>query len=475
MYAVGDSVSATGYYDPTTGFFRAASMKLLSTPAPAPTPFVAPSTIPYAHLTNFAYYPPSSTCSTWGSTLSFAYPDHYNMIAALHACGVKTISYISPSMPQTGEDDLKISYGSTANPSTTPAPSPGPYYGALAVDGTGKLVYTYNGSGLLMDPRATPAPAYYSTSINDAIKTAQTYNSGQLPDLIFSDNSDEVYGASANPAGYTGQTQWSAATSTLLGKVTETSPVPLILNTLGLPTAFSVPSSQDSIANIMLPVKSNAIVGGAMLENTYWGNKNLSGYDLGNGTTGSAWQSQEDMELADITSHKFFNALANGTFTTYVKNAGGAGAAASLGARMYVYASTLLTYDPSQFCGLPAPGCLLYGEEMQPASKVDAYPETSLIPLYPVQSAQSSVDELRVGTSTLYKREFLGCYYRKAFVGKCAIVVNMSNSATVAVSLPQYTHSFVLVGGAIADGGTANTTGPAVTQLGPNSAAILLP
>lgn len=366
-------------------------------------------------------------------------------------------------MPQNGEYELTATYGGSSL-SATPAPSPGPYYGVLAKDCSGNLSKSYNGTGLELDPHASNASAYLSDSINHAITQAASWNGGDTPEYIFHDNSDEIYGLSAQPCTWKGQNDWATVTlgdynaANVQGK-------PVILNTLALITAYSVPPADDTIANVTIPLQSANVAGG-MYEGWVWGNQNQSGYSTLTGK-GSSWQSQEDTQIAVVKMNKIFNALANGPFTTY-ENTNGAGSANGVAARMYVYASLLLTYDPK---------LTLWGEEVtNTTSGWMQFPEEGFVAMYPVVPTANikSILDLQRGTNGPYAREYLGCYYRGSYLGACAVVVNPSTSI-VAISLPAYQHSMVLTGSDIIDGGTATFAGPAVTSLPAKSAAILLP
>jgi hypothetical protein len=138
-------------------------------------------------------------------------------------------------------------------------------------------------------------------------------------------------------------------------------------------------------------------------------------------------------------------------------------ASTETGMRVYVYASFLLGYDPAY---------AMLQEAFTTSSGFPVMPETGLVAENPLTTAASASGYQAPGGS--YFREFAGCYYRGAFVNNCAVVVN-PGTASVPVPTTSYTHSLVLSGSGVLDGGTASFGGPAVTQLAPGTGAILFP
>ncbi|MBV8148649.1 MAG: hypothetical protein JO092_06135, partial [Candidatus Eremiobacteraeota bacterium] len=61
-------------------------------------------------------------------------------------------------------------------------------------------------------------------------------------------------------------------------------------------------------------------------------------------------------------------------------------------------------------------------------------------------------------------------------VGACAVVVNPDSGSAHPFPFPQYTHTLVLNGGGILDGGTVSTSGPPPPlNLAADEAAIVFP
>ena len=114
--------------------------------------------------------------------------------------------------------------------------------------------------------------------------------------------------------------------------------------------------------------------------------------------------------------------------------------------RTYIYASFLLTYSPSYS---------MLQEAFQSAHSFPVMPETGFVPMNPLTTS-SSVSGYLTSTGA-YMRQFGACYYRGAYKGKCAVVVNPSGS-TVSIPTTAYSHSLGLVGGGVLDGGYVTFT-----------------
>jgi hypothetical protein len=132
-------------------------------------------------------------------------------------------------------------------------------------------------------------------------------------------------------------------------------------------------------------------------------------------------------------------------------------------ARLYGYASWLLTYDDTHSViweNMYAPG----------PSRVEIYPEQALVPTNPVDTPKHIWDLKRQGGA--YAREFQRCYYQGKLLGVCAAVVNPSRNT---VSTPTgYKEQVVLIGGNSLEGGTLEIQSSITTSLPSGSAAILV-
>jgi hypothetical protein len=69
-------------------------------------------------------------------------------------------------------------------------------------------------------------------------------------------------------------------------------------------------------------------------------------------------------------------------------------------------------------------------------------------------------------------RQYSDCYYRGTNEGACAVVVNASGG-TESVPNTAYSHSLVLSGAGVLDGGSVSFSGPKVTSLASTTGAIL--
>lgn len=404
--------------------------------APADVATDAPAAPPPSHVMTADYWLSSSiasSCAKVAPYLTYIYPKS-GEYGTYHACGIKTVAYMTPSMPQTGE----IEYSLIGNA----------YADVRAKDCKGNVVTTYAGQGYLMDPHATDALAFYQATI-DATFAEIEKGSGIEPDAIFSDNSDEDYGASATPCTWTSFGDWTKATTAILAKL-DTHGAQLFLNDLSLPEAYSVIPAGDTVQNVIDSLAPAPVTGGEQ-----------EGFVYDLITHPDRWTMEVDTEIAAVAAHKVYWAYSNHSLANVDPTSAG-----GIAIRNYLYASFLLGYEPAHaifqewFNGTP--------------SGFKVMPETGLVPMQPLQTAKSDVGELQRGAGGPFVREFASCYFRGVLVGPCAAVVNPS-SQSVAVDLPAYAESVVLSGSDILDGGNVGFAGPKITTLGPEQAAILLP
>jgi len=124
---------------------------------------------------------------------------------------------------------------------------------------------------------------------------------------------------------------------------------------------------------------------------------------------------------------------------------------AATGPRIYSYASFLLTYHLKSS---------VYADSYETPDNFEELPEIELVPTGPVQSVPTDISGLEQ-TGGSYARQFSDCYLAGNYVGPCAVVVN-PNKNTVPWPYPasEYTHTLVVSGQDIYDGGTISTTGP---------------
>lgn len=170
-------------------------------------------------------------------------------------------------------------------------------------------------------------------------------------------------------------------------------------------------------------------------------------------TTGDIWKATENSELRVAAAGKLFECMARDQTS----------AASAADARVYLYASFLLGYDPSTS---------VIWEEYGTPSRFRVEPESELVALAPHQHAPLTVSDLAEPGGT-YVRQFARCYVKGSFAGACAAVVNPDDSPHP-FPFRRYHHTLVLRGGGVLDGGTISTNGPPPpASLGPAEAAIV--
>lgn len=286
---------------------------------------------------------------------------------------------------------------------------------------------TYGG-GYEADARSSYAAGHAAVFTNYRL---QEYGSNY--DAVFSDDTGAMGGISL-PCGWSQSTYQSAVNS-----VDASLKVPMFINALG---AASNPVNQVGYTNA-----SNVI--GAMCEICLSANNGSSDYVQ----TGTYWQGIENAAIQMVEKHKIFWDYARAI--GYPQS--------ELGLRTYVYASFLLTYDPSYS---------MLQEALKSSHGFSVMPETGLVPEDPVTTASTVTGYQRSGGA--YMREFGACYYRGVNKGRCAVVVNPTGS-TITVPTTAYSHSIVLSGAGVLDGGTVSFSGSRPSSLAPSQAAILFP
>jgi hypothetical protein len=422
---VGSNISLTGLGSSSSGL-TATQIAVAAPPTPQPvvvTPTPGPIAQTHVLVAGLVYgyggTPTSVSSSTIARYLNWA-ETGATYVSTLKGAGIKTIAYTNfwrnytSDSPQTGYVDLKPG---------------GAHADSEAKDCSGNPVYDSDyGGGYEADARASDALAHAQVTTNNAYAVTN-----QGFDAMFSDDTGGVFGITL-PCNYS-QAAYDAAVNsvhTALG-------VPLWVNALG--------GAPNPATAIDLAQPANVL--GAMCELCYGGDGSSGDYIQ----TGTSWVNVENAEIGMVAQHR--------VFWDYARMAGDA--STETGMRVYVYASFLLGYDPAY---------AMLQEAFTTSSGFPVMPETGLVAENPLTTAASASGYQAPGGS--YFREFAGCYYRGAFVNNCAVVVN-PGTASVPVPTTSYTHSLVLSGSGVLDGGTASFGGPAVTQLAPGTGAILFP
>ena len=318
----------------------------------------------------------------------------------------------------------------------------GPMYNndetTFAHDCNGKRITQVGGANNgadLMDPHSSHLAQIWHDYVTNEQAGGWTFTD------VFEDNADEMGKLSAMPCNFK-QTDWTNATNGMdqpLG-------YPIIYNSL----------SHTSINNGH-PVVSPSIA----LNATAIGGMSEDCYVQANGSERVSvnWQATELTEIDMAAAGKLF--VCNGTMTT--------DGAASAAARLYHFASFLLTYDPQSS---------IIESTFGTPSKFHIFPEMQLVALQPLQAEPSSVSGL-LQSGGAYGREYGACYFAGNYVGSCAAVVNSNKSPAPPVPFPwsaKYHHTLVVSGYGVLDGGTASTNGPAPpSSLADGSAVIAFP
>ena len=356
--------------------------------------------------------------------LSWAETDP-NYAAQLHSAGIKVAIYLnfwrnySSDNPSIGYTDLKPG---------------GAHAAAEAKTCSGTVIKDASYGG------GYEANALSSAASGHALVFAK-YREGEYGayyDALFSDDTGALYGIPV-PCGYTdaGYKTATNAVHASLGK-------PVFVNTLNAGTS--------QVSQVGYTTASNVI--GGMCESCYAYWTTVSGVKKDLPRYGSTWVDTENAEALMVSRQKIF--------WEYARAIGSASSETAL--RKYIYASFLLTYSPNY---------AMLQEIFATPSKFEVMPETGLVPMNPVTTSTNVGSYLRSGGA--YMREFGACYYRGVNEGRCAVVVNNSNSATVSVPTTAYAHSMVLTGNGVLDGGSVSFAGARTTQLGPTTGAVLFP
>jgi hypothetical protein len=334
---------------------------------------------------------------------------------AFSAAGVKTVYYTDPNrtypgQPMYTQDETTFAHDCAGNRITIGG-KPGPTY--------------------QMDPLSPHLVSLWIAWVQWALQGGVHY------DAIFDDSADSVHNDSSVPCDFN-ETTWSIASNLMNENLDKN----VIYNGLGT-LADGVTEPPPSIA-------LNASAIGGMLEGCY-----------GNITLGNplpkrkVWQNFETTELTMSAIQKPF--VCRGLRSTPAQT--------SYKQRIYQYASFLLTYDPASS---------IISEKFTTPSNLGVFPEETLVALDPIIPSPASVADLETSTWT-FGRQYASCYLWGQPVGSCAAVVNADNpNASHPFPWPGvYSHTVVLKGAGIIDGGTASVTGPAPHPMIPGTSAVI--
>jgi hypothetical protein len=423
---VGSSVTVTGAGS-TASALTATQIAVQPPPTPQPTgsPTPTPGPISTTHimtadiLYGYGGTPTTTSLSSVAPYLTWVQTSE-SYAPQIRAAGIKVDIYTNfwrnytSDNPSVGYTDLKPG---------------GAHAAAEALDCSSNAIYDSSyGGGYEADARTSDALAHAQVVTN----YVENEYAGNY-DAVFSDDSGSVWGITL-PCNYS-QSAYDAAVNAVHSSLGVT----MWVNALG------AAPNPDSAVDLVQP--GNVL--GAMCEICYAGNSSAGDYIQ----TGTAWQNVEQAEIDTAAAHKIF--------WDYARATGDPSSETAL--RTYVYASLLLSGDPSH---------VMLQEAFQSPTGFPVMPETGLVAEQPLTTSATVAGYQAAGGA--YFRELAACYYRGAFVNKCAVAVNPS-AASAPVPTTSYSHSLVLSGGGVLDGGSAAFNGPAVSQLAPGTAVILFP
>lgn len=390
-------------------------------PAPYQTPTPTPGPIAQKHILSADYLG-----SPYGSTMSPSTAAAYLNWAevgvgnanSVSAAGIKTEYYIDPNRVQTNDAMF------TSNAST------------FATDcSTGNRITTVYGNSVtqyVMNVTNSATQSLYASTV--AAKTA-----GAHYDAVFEDDAGPLSaytGLSGTPCGYS-DSAWLAGEASMESAIS----IPTIFNGLSALNGHSPSQSLQLLSN-------NSTIGGNF-EHCYSDDSQLE-------STNWLWAATENSEIAVANQHKIFQCMSRVTSS----------ASAQTASRLYTIASFLLTYDPNTS---------VYWNYFATPSNLHFMPEQQIVALNPVVPEPSDISTLQTSGGA-YGREYRSCYVAGNYVGPCAIAVNPDNSSQHTYPFPQYTHTLVLNGAGLLDGGTMSTAGPASPlYMAPQSAVIAFP
>lgn len=420
----GAQVTVNGIGSPSTSVVAVQIIVSAPTPAPGTTPTPTPGPIAMTHVPTGDYlaglYGTTAVSPSQASPyLTWAQTD-YHSAGTISSAGIKTQLYVDPNREASTDPMWSYSYATESD---------------FAHDCSGNRI-TFNTAGrYVMDPSSATLQQHFGQYVASQLSKAHF-------DAIFEDNAgplgpDQAYAAFSPslPCNYS-DAAWTAGGQTL----DQVPAIPIIVNGINIPNGHDV-------SETMQLYTSNTL--GGNFEGCYSDVTKLKQTDW-------FWQATENTEIQTIAQGKMFECM--------LRNQGTA--SSNTDARLYGYASYLLTYDPNKS---------VFWEEFQTASRFHVEPESQLVPLDPLVAAPSSIAGLQVGTN-VFGREYAHCYIAGKFVSACAVAVNSDGYYSHTFPYPQYTHTLVLSGGGVLDGGTMATNGPAPpASLGPGEAVIAFP
>jgi hypothetical protein len=341
-------------------------------------------------------------------------------VKSIHDVGIKTLDYVDPNRTAPGNplyNDNNATFAHTCSQ---------------------KRIYTTEDGAevWVMNPRSSAMQDLFA-QFSQLIKKNTAFNA------FFEDDAGALSAAErydpfhpSLPCGYSNQS-WIKAQIAL----NEASSVPIVFNGLNEVTGYE--TSLGPSRSIGLLAGSNAI--GGNFEGCY-------STTAGPKQAGSLWQTVETTELIVNAKNKLFECM--------VQNTGDADEQTD--ARIYAYASFLLTYAPSTS---------IYWTYFNTPSGLHVMPESELVALSPKTPTPQTISGLKQSGGT-YARQYKKCYIRGTYVSECAAVVN-SDWDPHPFPFSQYHHTLTISGNGVLDGGTISTNGPAPPSTLPKYEAVI--
>jgi len=359
---------------------------------------------------------------TWGQAapyLTWAETDVADA-NAIHAAGIKTMMYVDPNREQPGSQMWTTNTAAYAHDCS----------GNRVTDLYNKSVTQY-----VTSPTSSAMQSVFASYVRSIAAQAHF-------DALFEDDSGPLSAFapydpfSAMPCGYT-DAAWIAGEIAL----NQASPLPIVVNGLS-----GLNGHQPSLTLGIL--KGTNTIGGDF-EQCYASDSQPK-------MDGWLWLAIENSALQAAAENKIFECMAANTA------AGGS----STDARIFAYASFLMTYNPNTS---------VYRTTYATPSGLHIFPEMGLVALNPTVAAPLTVASLEQSGGT-YARQYGACYLRGSLIGPCAVLVNPNQSGSLKFPFTQYHHRLALTGSGTLDGGSASAAGPAPpASLGPEEAVIAFP
>ncbi len=362
-------------------------------PTPAPSSTAVPNHVMTADYvaTNGGTTKAASTLAPWLNWASTSWQENPDVKAA----GIKAMFYTDPNRQQPGDPMYTSDETTFAH-----------------TCGGSRIKSTYITSQYLMSPASSSMRTQWKNYVAEE-------SDGATWDAIFEDDTNDVLYTTATPCDYSAPS-WLSSSQ---GQDSSLSPTPIIYNGLQIDDQMALNSSSNVLGGMYEGCYSDSTTYPKIWDDPYWLN-------------------MENTELAMAKAGKLFICLGRDTTS----------ASSAVDARLYVYASFLLTWAQTSS---------ILWESYGTSSAFNVLPEVKLVAMNPLVAAPTDVSSLKT-SGGVYAREYANCYIYGTAVGACATVVNPDryNSHSYPYGT-KYKHTLTLSGSSVIDGGTVTATGAA--------------